>query len=204
MKALKSRDPRIVSRFREYCEVRRTMEETHLNWRVTPDPGWRCTPRANEFAPKRCGHGFVDGVGEGGLTGVPERENYQPIVMLMKLATVLFLVSQVVVAIVFELSWIADDSRSPSWFALRDNNGWIHARRSSDSRSRRRSLGRRIGHTRQTENHRLRARTSCFDRVVHGPSHLFCNVGVLGNRPAAAGYRWDDCPVRSILGCCCS
>jgi hypothetical protein len=37
MKALKSRDPRIVSRFREYCELRRTMEETHSNWRLTPD-----------------------------------------------------------------------------------------------------------------------------------------------------------------------
>jgi hypothetical protein len=36
-KGLESRDTRIMSRFREYCDLRHTMEEAHSNWRLTPD-----------------------------------------------------------------------------------------------------------------------------------------------------------------------
>jgi hypothetical protein len=36
-KALESRDPHIMSRFREYCDLRHAIEEAHSNWRLTPD-----------------------------------------------------------------------------------------------------------------------------------------------------------------------
>jgi hypothetical protein len=36
-KGLESRDPRIMSRFREYCDLRHAMDEAHSNWRLTPD-----------------------------------------------------------------------------------------------------------------------------------------------------------------------
>jgi RimJ/RimL family protein N-acetyltransferase len=48
-KALESRDLRIVGRFMDYCELRRTIDEAHSNWPLTPDQRRRFREQRAEF-----------------------------------------------------------------------------------------------------------------------------------------------------------
>ena len=47
--ALESRDPQIMSRFREYCELRRTIDAAHSNWPLTPDQRRRFREQSADF-----------------------------------------------------------------------------------------------------------------------------------------------------------
>lgn len=48
-KALESRAPDIMSRFREYCELRRTIDAAHSNWPLTPDQRRRFREQSADF-----------------------------------------------------------------------------------------------------------------------------------------------------------
>jgi len=48
-KALESRDRGIMRRFMEYCEFRRTIDEAHSNWPLTPDQRRRFREQSAEF-----------------------------------------------------------------------------------------------------------------------------------------------------------
>jgi hypothetical protein len=48
-KALESRDAHIMSRFREYCELRRTIDAAHSNWPLTPDQRRRFREQSADF-----------------------------------------------------------------------------------------------------------------------------------------------------------
>jgi hypothetical protein len=48
-KALESRDRGIMSRFSEYCQMRRTMDEAHSNRPLTPDQRRRFREQCAEF-----------------------------------------------------------------------------------------------------------------------------------------------------------
>jgi hypothetical protein len=48
-KALESRDRGIMGRFSEYCQMRRTIDEAHSNWPLTPDQRRRYREQCAEF-----------------------------------------------------------------------------------------------------------------------------------------------------------